>query len=60
MSYFRHIMRRQGYLEKKIILENIRGSRKGGRPNMRQVNFIKEAMGVNLWELSRAAEDRTL
>ena len=60
VSYFRSIMRRQGSLEKKIKLEKVKGSRKRGRPNMRWIDSIKEAIHMSLWELSRAVEDRTL
>ena len=60
LSYLRHIMRRQGSLEKMIILEKIEGSRKRGRPNIRWIDSIKEAIGMNLQELSWTTEDRTL
>ena len=34
------------------------GSRKRGRLNVRWIDYIKEAIGLNLQELSRAVEDR--
>ena len=55
LSYFG-----QGSLEKTVMLEKIEGSRKRGRPTMRWTDSTKEAVGISQWELSRAAEDRTL
>ena len=60
LSYFGHIMRRQDSLEKTIMLGKVEGSRKRGRPNMRWIDSIEEAIGMSLQELSRAVEDRTL
>lgn len=37
-----------------------RDSRKRGRANMRWIDSIKEAIGISLQKLHRAAEDRTL
>lgn len=42
------------------MLGKIRGSKKRERPNMRWIDYIKEAIGVSLQQLSRAVEDRTL
>lgn len=42
LSYFGHILRRQGYLKKTIMLRKTKGSRKRGRPNMRWIDFIKK------------------
>lgn len=53
-------MRRQGSLEKTIELGKIEGSRETGRPNMRQIDSMKEAIGVSPQELSRAVKNRTL
>ena len=44
-------MKRQGSLEKTIMLGKIEG-RKTGRSNMRWIDSIKEAIGMNLHELS--------
>lgn len=41
------------------MLEKIEGSRKRGRPNVRWIDSLKEAIGMSLQELSRAV-DRTL
>ena len=58
LSSFEYITRKQGSLEKMIMMGKIEGS--GKRPNRRWIDFIKEALGMSLQELSRAAEDRTL
>ena len=60
LSSFGHTMRRQGSLEKTIMIGKIEGGRKRGRPSVRWGDSIKEAIGWSLQELSRAAEDRTL
>lgn len=54
---FGHITRRQGSLEKRIMLGKIEGSRKRVRPNRRWIDSIKEARGRSLQELSRVIED---
>lgn len=48
LSYFRHIMRRQGILGKTMMLGKIKGSRKRRKPNMRWINSMKEAIGIIL------------
>ena len=47
-------------MEKTVMLETMGSSRKDGRPNVRRIDNIKEAVGVSLQELSRAGEDRTV
>lgn len=48
LSYFGHIVRREGPLEKTIILEKIEGGRKRGRrPRRSWVDSIKEAVGMS-------------
>lgn len=42
------------------MLGKLEGSRKIGRPNMRWINSMKEAIGMSLQRQRRAAEDRTL
>ena len=60
LSYFRHIMRRQGVLENATMLGKMEGRRGRGRSNMRWIDFIKEARGMmSLQELSGVTEDRT-
>ena len=41
LPYFRHLLGRQGSLEKTMILGKIEGSRRRGRPNMRWMTSIK-------------------
>ena len=60
LSYFGHIMRRQDSLEKTIMPGKVEGSTKRGRPNMRWIDSIKEAIGMSLQKLSRVVEDRAL
>ena len=45
LSYFKHIMRRQGSLEKTVMLGKVKGIRKRGKPNMRWTEAIKETIG---------------
>lgn len=59
LSYFWSILRRQGSLEKTILLGKLDGSRKRGRANTRYIDSTEEAIGVSLQEPSRAVEDRT-
>ena len=42
LSYFGHLMRSQGSLEKAVMLEKAEGSRKRGRTNMRWIDSWKE------------------
>ena len=60
LSYFGHIMRRQGSLEKIILLGKIEGRTKKVTPNMRWIDSIKEVIGMSLQELSRDIEHRRL
>ena len=48
LSYFGHIKRRQDLLEKTIMLGNVEGCRRRGRPNMKWIESIKEAIGMSL------------
>ena len=59
LSYFGHIMRRQGSLEKAIMVGKTEGCRKRGKSAMGWMDSIKEATGKSLQELSRAVEGRT-
>lgn len=47
-SYLRHIIKRQGSLEKTGMLGKREGSRKRGGPAMRWIGSIKEARGMSL------------
>lgn len=53
LSYFQHILRRQGSWEKEILARKIEGSRDRGRPNLRGTGSMKEALGVSPQGLSR-------
>lgn len=57
--YFGYIMRRQGSLEKTMMLGKTEGNRKR-RPNVRWNDSIKGATDTILQEVSRAVEDRIL
>ena len=60
LSYFGHIMRRQDSSEKTTMLGKLEGSMKRVKTSIKWIDFIKEAIGMSLQELSRAVEDRTL
>ena len=53
LSYCERIMRRQDSLEKTIMPGKVEDSRERGRPNLRWIDSIKEAIGMSLQELSR-------
>lgn len=46
LFYFGHIMRRQGSLERTLMLGTIEGSRTRGRPDVRWTGSITEATGM--------------
>lgn len=45
-------------LEKRRIAGKAEGSRKGGRPNMRCMDSMREAMTLNVHDLSKAVNKR--
>lgn len=49
-----------GFFGKDNNAGKVEGSWKRGKPNMRWTDSIREAVGMSLQELRRAAEDRTL
>ena len=57
LSSFGRIIRRQDSLGKTIMLGKAEASRKRGRPDMRWIGSLKEAIGLCLQELRRAVED---
>lgn len=57
LSYFRHIIRRPGSLEKITILGKTECSMTTGRLNKTWIAFIKEATGKNLQSLSRTVNE---
>ena len=58
LQYFGHLMRRVDSLEKTLMLGEIRGRRRRGRPRMRWVDGIMDLMDVSLSELREMVMDR--
>ena len=51
LQYFGHLMRRVDSLEKTLMMGEIGGSWRRGRPRMRQLDGITDSMDVSLSEL---------
>ena len=58
LQYFGHLMRRTDSLEKTLMLGEIEGRRRRGRPRIRWLDGIMDLMDVSLSELREMVMDR--
>jgi len=58
LRYFGHVMRAKRSLEWDIMLGQVEGRRKQGKPWMRWLDSIKEATSLRLEDLREAVQDR--
>jgi hypothetical protein len=58
LRYFGHVVRAEGSLERDIMLGQVAGCRRQGKPRMRWLDSIKEATGLPLDAINEAVQDR--
>jgi hypothetical protein len=58
LRHFGHVMRAEGLLERDIMLGEVEGHRKQGKPGMRWLDSIKEVTGLRSEDLKEAVQDR--
>jgi hypothetical protein len=58
LRYVGHVMRAKTSLERDIMLGQVEGHGKQGKPRMRWLDNIKEATGLQLEDLKEAVQDR--
>jgi len=58
LRYFGHVMRAKGSLERDIMLGQVAGHRRRGKPRMRWLDGIKEATGLRLEALREMVQGR--